>query len=133
MTEKKLYAVSRAIFSVLGEKEMYCDICLVSEKEMVRLEKFFFPDKKREPNVLAFPIPKDFPAPSYRGWNMVGEIYLNRDRYGKEFSHLVFLLIHGILHLLGYRHERKRDMMIMEDMERSVMEKIKKRLPTLCV
>ncbi|MGH7830382.1 MAG: rRNA maturation RNase YbeY, partial [Candidatus Binatia bacterium] len=37
------------------------------------------------------------------------------------------LLIHGILHLLGYDHERSRkDAKIMQTMERTIHERVKK-------
>jgi ssRNA-specific RNase YbeY (16S rRNA maturation enzyme) len=65
-------------------------------------------------DVLAFPEVEDFPFPP-REKRFLGEIYLNEVllRKGDAFS----MLVHGVLHLLGYRHEKKRDTMVMEQLE----------------
>lgn len=69
-------------------------------------------------NVLSFPETTKFP--SLDGNQSLGEVYLNYDWAEGKTEILVYLLIHGILHLLGYRHGKKRDTMKMEKLEKNL-------------
>lgn len=69
-------------------------------------------------NVLSFPEKTQFP--SLDGVRSLGEVYLNYDWAEGKTEILVYLLIHGILHLLGYRHGKKRDTMKMEKLEKNL-------------
>ncbi|MDO8504631.1 MAG: rRNA maturation RNAse YbeY [Candidatus Liptonbacteria bacterium] len=69
-------------------------------------------------NVLAFPEKTRFPAPGTAP--SLGEVYINYDLAEKKKETLTALLIHGILHLLGYRHEAKRDIIRMEKLEKKL-------------
>jgi ssRNA-specific RNase YbeY (16S rRNA maturation enzyme) len=72
-------------------------------------------------DVLAFPEPSNFPHPEKKGQNL-GEIYLN-SRLLNRFDRLVILMVHGLLHLLGYTHDRKSDTIRMEQIERRLIKK----------
>ena len=74
-------------------------------------------------NVLSFPHPPGVPRPDHAG-QFLGEIYLNPLYIRKQGDDVRVMAIHGLLHLLGYDHVRKRD--IME------MERIEKRLRIVC-
>ena len=51
---------------------------------------------------------------------------------GKELeSHWAHILIHGILHLIGYNHEDSSEANIMENLEIQVLKKIGFRNPYL--
>lgn len=95
-----------------------------AEAKKIRAEKMV--------NVLAFEDGGLFPHPE-TGKSYLGEVYLNLDwnpevlRFGEpnrrskasnRFEVLAPLLIHGFLHLLGYRHRSKRDTIKMEKIER---------------
>lgn len=68
-------------------------------------------------DVLAFPEPDTFPfPPGVR--RPLGEIYLNEVFADRRTEELLFMLVHGVLHLLGYRHGKKRDTMVMEQLEK---------------
>ena len=67
-------------------------------------------------DVLAFPHHREVPYPEIRG-EFLGDVYLNFELYGKKFDRLLFLLVHGILHLFGYQHTKKRDTIAMEELE----------------
>src|ERR1044072_5485018 len=73
-------------------------------------------------NVLAFPEPTSqlFPHPEARGKKWLGEVYLNRSFARRAPGALPFLLVHGVLHLLGYRHAGLRDTMKMEALEKKL-------------
>lgn len=68
-------------------------------------------------DVLAFPHEQTVPYPEISG-RYLGDVYINFEAYGAQFEKILFLLVHGVLHLLGYRHDGKRDTMTMEHMER---------------
>ena len=71
-------------------------------------------------NVLSFPNPKDFPHPEYDGFYL-GEIYLNPDyikEHEENFDHMV---LHGILHLLEFDHQKTKDRLKMEKLEKDIL------------
>jgi rRNA maturation RNase YbeY len=116
--EKQLRTASRRILALLHKKGSV-ELFLIEEKEMKKLRDRFFKVKRGEAhlNVLAFPEPRGFPHPELheRLW---GEMYLNWERYQKVPSELLFLTLHGILHLVGYDHQRRSDMINMEKLEK---------------
>ncbi len=120
--EKLQEAAEKALF-ILGKKNCMPEIFLESEEEMSRLEKIYLKKDKKEVNVLSFPEPEGFPRPDSEK-KILGQIYLNFDLNGKDFERLRFLLIHGLLHLLGYQHDGKRDTMEMEALEDELVRKI---------
>lgn len=81
-------------------------------------------------NVLSFPAfaikAGQKPGP------MLGDIILAREtvereavEQGKPFhNHLIHLLVHGLLHLLGYDHENDEDAEIMERLERQIVHSL---------
>jgi rRNA maturation RNase YbeY len=88
-------------------------------------------------SVLAFPEPPSFPHPA-SSEKMLGEVYLNRDfaapgsllgararaSTAERYATLGPLLVHGLLHLLGYRHFTKRDTMKMKKQEKRLWDLI---------
>lgn len=124
-------AASACLF-VLGKKDAEVDpsrlgrarvdIYLIDEKRMRGLNKKFR-GRDTSTNVLSFEEPKGFVSADPRAAKL-GEIYLAPDyieRNGEDMSRLV---IHGILHLLGYTHERLRDRMEMEKKEDKILQKL---------
>lgn len=92
-------------------------------------------------NIHAFEAPKDFPRPDLNGFQNLGEVYLCPDFISeqsvkmsfapveivgltKQNNELVFFLIHGLLHLLGYTHGKKSDRMNMEKKEKDLMRSL---------
>lgn len=73
-------------------------------------------------SVLSFPEPTRFPHPESRGKKFLGEIYLNSEWEGGGYGALAPLLVHGFLHLLGYRHEGKNDTIRMKVEEERLMK-----------
>ncbi|MBI5220536.1 MAG: rRNA maturation RNAse YbeY [Candidatus Liptonbacteria bacterium] len=98
------------ITTKLGRPEIF----LLRRKEMEALAAHFFRRPEQHANVLAFEA-DDFPHPAPRGQKFLGQIYLNQD-----LSNRSELLIHGLLHLLGYRHGRARDMIRMQRREKEL-------------
>jgi rRNA maturation RNase YbeY len=81
-------------------------------------------------NVLSFQATEDVPRPDRRGV-FLGEVYLNPLYIRKRKENLLFMVIHGVLHLAGYDHERAGDRMTMEALERKLMRALERRYPSL--
>ncbi|RJP45751.1 rRNA maturation RNase YbeY [Candidatus Parcubacteria bacterium] len=108
---------------MLGKTGAGVEISLISEADMREIERRTLGREKKVLNVLAFPEPTGFPHPETKK-EFLGEIYVNWERYGSRPSELAYLMVHGLLHLLGYRHGRKNDMMAMYRLERRVLERL---------
>jgi probable rRNA maturation factor len=107
----------------LGEAEV--TICLVSDAEMARLN-LSFRKKKGSTDVLSFPtVERRRPIVLERGLREkmraedLGDIAIspatarrNAGKFGKTLaSEMRILILHGVLHLLGYDHETDRGQM----------------------
>ena len=86
-------------------------ICLVSDAEMARLNKMYR-GKPGATDVLSFPAKAE--AASRRAWaQSLGDIAIapavarrNARRFGRTLpDELRILILHGVLHLMGYDHE----------------------------
>ena len=78
-------------------------------------------------NVLSFPAPRT-PA----GAPHLGDIVLAWETVAAEAKaqrkpfahHLAHLAVHGFLHLLGYDHESNKDALVMEQIERNILQRL---------
>ncbi len=120
--EPKLYRLADKTLKALGVRHATMDIFLLDNKSMAALKARFF-KKKTEPNVLSFPEPAHFPHPETKK-RYLGEIYLNRDILRHSPERAKVLLLHGILHLLGYDHKKKADIVEMEALEKKILREI---------
>ena len=95
-------------------------IVLVDDKKIINLNKKFF-NKNTPTNVISFEIKEN---------NLLGEIYISIDTAIKEaeewgvtlFFELIYLIIHGILHLIGYNDLTLKDEKLMEDKEIEIVK-----------
>lgn len=117
---KKIRSFGKRILRFLKENDAYADIYLVSDKEIHTLNKKFR-DKDKATNVLSFPFPKDFPQP-VKGKRYLGEVYLCESYIKEHGEDINFMLVHGILHLLGFNHIKKSDRIEMEGLEKKIMD-----------
>jgi probable rRNA maturation factor len=121
--ERKLAALAQKMLKMLGVRAATLDIILLDNKSIAALKARFI-KKKTEPNVLSFPEPAHFPHPETKK-RYLGEIYLNRDILHRSPERAKALLLHGVLHLLGYDHIKKVDMVEMEALEARLLKKLK--------
>jgi probable rRNA maturation factor len=98
------------LLKLLGREESAVEISLVGNAELPK-------------NVLAFPALADFPRPDLTLPDL-GEIYLNPAYIEAHGEDLRFMLVHGMLHLLGYDHIKKSDRISMEKKERELLKKL---------
>lgn len=118
--ERYFNLLAAQILKQLGKPGTSVDIILLPGRDLARLKKRFGLHKPgRIPDVLAFPEPGRFPHPELQGKRLLGEVYLNREL---DPERLGPILIHGVLHLVGYAHERKNDILKMERMERKLIK-----------
>jgi probable rRNA maturation factor len=126
----------RRVKNELGLEEAGLTVCLVSDAEISRMNETF--RKKKGPtDVLSFPMmARRRPVRLRRGSRTVrageylGDIAISpatAQRYAKKngrklSSELQVLILHGVLHLLGYDHETDRG-----KMDR-IEQKLRKRL-----
>jgi probable rRNA maturation factor len=136
LARRPLETFLRRVQEEVGFPKAGVTVCLVSDVEIARLNEMF--RKKKGPtDVLSFSaVPRRRPVRLLRsskaiktGGNL-GDIAISPAtalRYAKEngrklSSELQVLILHGVLHLLGYDHETDRGE--MDQMER----KLRKRL-----
>ena len=120
--DKKLDRLANKILKLLKIRNAELDVFLLPDSEIATLKKRFI-KKKTEPNVLAFSEPIAFPHPETKK-KYLGEIYLNRDILKKTPGRAPALLLHGVLHLLGYDHEKETDAVKMERLEAKLLAKL---------
>ena len=136
LARRPLESFLRRVKSELGLQEAGLTVCLVSDAAIARMNETF--RKKKGPtDVLSFPaLTRRRPVQLRRGSKMVkpgeylGDIAISpatAQRYAKKYgrkpsSELQVLILHGVLHLLGYDHETDRG-----EMDR-VERKLRKRL-----
>ncbi|TIU33913.1 MAG: rRNA maturation RNase YbeY [Mesorhizobium sp.] len=78
--------------------------------------------KDKPTNVLSFPafsFPKGGKLPP-----MLGDIVLASETVAREANHITHLVIHGLLHLLGYDHETDAEAEEMEAIERAALARL---------
>jgi probable rRNA maturation factor len=136
VARRPLESFLRRVQGELGFQDAGVTICLVSDAEIARMNETF--RKKKGPtDVLSFPsTARRRPALLRRNSNKgkvgeyLGDVAISpatARRYGKKYGRklpgeLRVLILHGVLHLLGYDHETDRGQ--MDRVER----KLRKRL-----
>ena len=96
-----------------GEIEVY----LINGKRMRQLNRRFR-GKDRSTNVLSFQKPKNFPG------SKLGEVYLDPNYIKRHKESVDLMLVHGVLHILGYDHKKKDDRIKMEKKEARILKGI---------
>lgn len=79
--------------------------------------------KAKPTNVLSFPAEEE---------GMLGDVLLAYETIAREAeeqnktlrAHAMHLVVHGVLHLLGYDHENERDADIMESQEIAILKRL---------
>lgn len=119
------------ILSYLGEGRSELSVFLVNNRKIRSLNQKF--RGKNEPtDVLSFPLEASLPT----GVRLLGDVVISLEQAQKQAREkrkdfareLEWLLIHGILHLLDYDHERSReDGRIMRSMERKIQRALSRK------
>jgi probable rRNA maturation factor len=115
------------ILNVLGYPDSELSVSIVGDRTIRRLNREYL-GKDKPTNVISFAM-HEGPFADLNP-HMLGDVVISADTAGLEAeagnlsfeSRLVFLLLHGILHLAGYDHERSGDAEArrMEEKEREI-------------
>ncbi len=118
----KLKRVAATILKLLKENHAELSVALIGNGEMRKLNARY--RKKDYPtDVLSFPAAQDMPD----GVRLLGDVIISVDKAKEQAKErgrsldeeMTTLLIHGVLHLLGYDHERSaKDARIMGRLEK---------------
>lgn len=125
-TEKQLKKILVLAIENLGILRATAAVFLVRSADLKKMKSHYY--KKggsRVADVLSFAEPRGFPHPESKK-RFLGEIYLN-ESLKSDPGRLKFLLIHGLLHLVGFTHDKNRDTIKMQSLEKRLMDKISKR------
>jgi probable rRNA maturation factor len=123
-------AVARgaAGFGIAPQTPIELGIRLADDSEQRRLNRGWR-GVDRPTNVLAFPaLERGRPIPSEAPL-LLGDVVLafetvacEAEEQGKPFpDHLAHLIVHGVLHLLGYDHDNDTEAVAMEQLETSIL------------
>jgi probable rRNA maturation factor len=123
--ESKLELLAKHVLFDHDKKELEVNLKLVSSKEMMKLNEEFR-EKISDTNVLSFPVAEEIQKIS----GELGDIAISIPYVQTELKslnrdlddHMMHLLAHGILHLLGFDHQEDQDADIMEAQEIKYLE-----------
>ncbi|CBI75849.1 conserved protein of unknown function [Bartonella clarridgeiae 73] len=133
--EKMLYNITEKALTTtlqhlsLNEVRSELSLLFTDDKHMAQINAQWRHQNKST-NVLSFP---SFPLKA--GQNpglMLGDIIIAQETIMREAEeekksfqdHLTHIIIHGILHLLGYNHETNDEANQMEKLEREILQKL---------
>ena len=115
-------------------KELNLDNCMfniifITNKEIDKINKEYR-NVDRPTDVISFAL-EDNKDIEYKDFRLLGDIYISVDRaieQARDYNHslkreLCFLSTHGILHLLGYDHQTKKEEEIMFTKQKELLEK----------
>lgn len=120
----RIKKLAEKVLNFLTKEWVILEVYLVSSAMMRTLNKRFRSQEKAT-NVLSFEAgdPADFFEVKIgvnRKFRKLGEIYLCPSYIAQNHESLDRMLIHGILHLFHYRHDRKGDTIRMENLEKKI-------------
>jgi probable rRNA maturation factor len=121
---RKLKKVAQRVLEIVEQDQAELCIALVGNAEIRKLNAQF--RKKDYPtDVLSFPAGDELPT----GGQLLGDVVISVEKAKEQAKEsrrtlneeMVILLIHGIVHLLGYDHERSpKDARIMDRLEKKI-------------
>lgn len=97
--------IEKAVVSSIEIREELEINVVIADGRTVRGLNKRFRDIDSSTDVLAFPLGEDLDGEI---WLCPGVIYKNAKKFGENFDgELIRVLVHGLLHLLGYEHKGK--------------------------
>ena len=127
LPSRSLKKIAEAILALIGQADAELSLVLVGNAEMQELNAKY--RRKNYPtDVLSFPI--DETLSSYR---LLGDVIISVEKAREQAQQqgrtrdeeMVMLLIHGIVHLLGYDHERSaKDARVMKRLENKIYRQL---------
>ena len=127
--------VKKAISEVLKEmdfkKKYYLSILLTNNNGIKRINNKYRKINKST-NVLSFPQSDERLITKNRFKIILGDIVISLEKIVKESKlqnkepsdHLTHMVIHSLLHLLGFNHEKSKDFKIMKKKEINILSNL---------
>ncbi|MBV9402394.1 MAG: rRNA maturation RNase YbeY [Candidatus Eremiobacteraeota bacterium] len=120
---------ARAILRSIGQREATLSVSLVSDEEMHELNRIHR-GKDRATDVLSFPLATQ--GDPNGGERLLGDVVISVDTARRQAAdydapleaEINRLLIHGVLHVVGYDHEQSDDRSKMRAEERRIAKAI---------
>lgn len=106
---RRLKKIAAAVLDIVGAREAELSVAFIGDREMRRLNARYR-GKDYATDVLSFPAEANWPG----GARLLGDVIISVNKAASQAKErgrsldqeLATLLIHGIVHLLGYDHER---------------------------
>ncbi len=127
-TSQVVRAAAAALAAELAVTGSEACVALSSDEEVARLNATYR-GKPSSTNVLSFPAG---PAPLGGDLRALGDLVLAAETVAREAAelglpvehHLQHLVVHGLLHLLGYDHEMDAEAEMMEALEARILARL---------
>ena len=126
--KQELNTIATVVFNFLGIDHTDMTIVIIDDEKMQSLNKQF---RKidRTTDVLSFSSEESDPD---NGRPYLGDVIISypqvlrqAEQYDQTVdSELMLVLIHGILHLLNFNHDNLKDKIIMESLQKKIIEKV---------
>jgi probable rRNA maturation factor len=129
---RKIRKKAEKLLRDLAHPDAELSILFVNDEEITRLNELYL--KRSGPtNVISFPMySPDFPGIHPE---ILGDVVISMETAGREAEQEAisleaktdWLLVHGILHLLGYDHEKAKDARIMFKKEKELLDLLRRK------
>ncbi len=125
-----VFKINRWVKTCLKHFKEEAEVTLrFSSTEEIQRLNFQYRQKNKPTNVLSFPIqlPKELADTSF-----IGDIILCKQVIEQEAkaqhktleAHYAHMIIHGLLHLLGFDHIKEEDALVMEPLEIKILKEL---------
>ena len=119
------------IFKIIkfsSNNEISISFLLTSNSE-IKLLNQKYRNKNKPTNVLSFPMNEKIENKNYLGDVVISCEKIIDESYEqniKKYKYLSKMTIHGVLHLLGYKHDTERQFNKMNSIEKNILQEIYK-------
>lgn len=128
---KLVKKIAKYTFDKLGIKKASANIIFVDLEEIHNINRDY---RKidRPTDVISFALEDNFDV-CMEEFRVLGDIYICTEKikeqaleYGHtELREMAFLIVHGLLHLLGYDHMKKEDEEVMFTLQEEILNELK--------
>ena len=116
------------IIKFSSNNEVSISFLLTSNSE-IKLLNQRYRNKNKPTNVLSFPMNEKIENKNYLGDVVIACEKIIDESYEqniKKYKYLSKMTIHGVLHLLGYKHDTERQFNKMNSIEKNILEEMYK-------
>lgn len=122
--EKRLQKLAQIVLtSYFKSPHLRAEVSLIDKRTMRKLNRTFRGIDKPT-DVLSFEAPAEFPQIN-KSERLIGEVYLCPSYIATHGVGIDHLLVHGLLHLLGFDHVKERARMRMQTLELKILAWLK--------